>query len=105
MTRPPPISTLFPYTTLFRSDWLYGRGYWWFASDYAWYPGWREWGCARPVPPWWGPGGYRPPEVVIENEVEIGPDGTVPVAIDTKPAKELHGDQDHQYAITAEVVD
>ena len=46
-----------------------------------------------------------PPEVVLENEVEIGPDGTVPVVIDTRPAKELHGDQDHQYSITAEVVD
>ena len=19
-------------------DWFYGKGYWWFASDYAWYP-------------------------------------------------------------------
>src|SRR5207302_2400830 len=26
-------------------DWLYGRGYWWFASDYPWYPGWSDWGC------------------------------------------------------------
>ena len=26
-------------------DWLYGPGYWWFAYDYAWYPGWRDWGC------------------------------------------------------------
>ena len=31
-------------------DWFYGRGYWWFASDYAWYPGWGEWGCRRPRP-------------------------------------------------------
>ena len=30
-------------------DWLYGPGYWWFAYDYDWYPGWREWGCCRPV--------------------------------------------------------
>src|SRR5262249_53446285 len=87
-----------------RWDWFYGRGYWWFASDYTWYPGWNEWGCVRPVPPWWGHG-HQPPEVVVENEVEIGPDGTVPVAIDTRPAQELHGDEDHQYAITAEVVD
>ena len=48
---------------------------------------------------------WEPPEVVLENEVEIGPDGTVKVPIDTSPAKELHGDQDHKYAITAEVVD
>jgi uncharacterized protein YfaS (alpha-2-macroglobulin family) len=89
-------------------DWFYGPGYWWFSPDYAWYPGWREWGCERPFIRWerWGRwGGAEQPEVVLENEVEIGADGTVPVSIDTLPAKELHGDQDHQYAITAEVVD
>src|SRR5258708_2636235 len=41
----------------------------------------------------------------MENEVPVGPDGTVKVEIDTLPAKELHGDSDHQYSITAEVVD
>jgi uncharacterized protein YfaS (alpha-2-macroglobulin family) len=85
-------------------DWMYGRGYWWFSPDYAWYPGWSDWGCLRPLP-WWGGGPSQPPEVVLENEVEIGPDGTVPLTIDTRPALELHGDQDHQYAITAEVTD
>ena len=30
-----------------------GRGYWWFACDYDWYPGWRHWGCLRPIPFWW----------------------------------------------------
>ena len=34
-------------------DWFYGKGYWWFASDYAWYPGWRNWGCWRPIQSWW----------------------------------------------------
>jgi uncharacterized protein YfaS (alpha-2-macroglobulin family) len=87
-----------------RWDWFYGPGYWWFASDYVWFPGWREWGCKRPIPPWWGRG-HEPPEVVLENEVPIGPDGTVSIAIDTAPAKALHGDQDHKYSITAEVVD
>jgi uncharacterized protein YfaS (alpha-2-macroglobulin family) len=85
-------------------DWFYGPGYWWFASDYPWYPGWRDWGCKRPIPIWWGRQ-QEPPEVVMENEVEIGADGVVKVAIDTLPAKELHGNQDHQYSITAEVVD
>jgi alpha-2-macroglobulin len=85
-------------------DWLYGRGYWWFAADYAWYPGWAEWGTKRPVPSWFR-GGWNPPEVVLENEVEIGPDGIVKVPIDTSLAKALHGDQDHKYTITAEVVD
>jgi uncharacterized protein YfaS (alpha-2-macroglobulin family) len=85
-------------------DWLYGKGYWWFAYDYAWYPGWRNWGCLRPIPFWWGRPN-QPPEVVVENEVPIGEDGTVKVEVDTLPAKELHGDSDHQYSITAEVVD
>lgn len=85
-------------------DWFYGKGYWWFAYDYTWYPGWRNWGCLRPIPAWWGRP-QQPPEVVVENEVAIGPDGKVLVEIDTLPAKELHGDWDHQYSITAEVVD
>jgi uncharacterized protein YfaS (alpha-2-macroglobulin family) len=85
-------------------DWFYGSGYWWFAGEYTWYPGWRSWGMARPIPFWWNRG-HEQPELVVENEVEIGPDGVVKVPIDTTAAKELHGDQDHQYAITAEVVD
>jgi uncharacterized protein YfaS (alpha-2-macroglobulin family) len=86
-------------------DWFYGRGYWWFASDYAWYPGWQQWGCARPAVRWWGGVRQDPPEVVLENEVSVGPDGVVKVLIDTTAAKELHPDQDHKYSITAEVVD
>ncbi len=85
-------------------DWLYGKGYWWFAADYAWFPGWNDWGCLRPVPPWWGRG-FAPPEVVAENEAAIGADGTLKVPIDTAAAKALHGNEDHEYTITAEVVD
>jgi uncharacterized protein YfaS (alpha-2-macroglobulin family) len=85
-------------------DWFYGRGYWWFASDYSWYPGWFDWGCRRPIPIWWTRQPEQP-EVVLEDEVAIGADGTVKVVIDTLPAKELHGNQDHSYAITAEVTD
>ena len=85
-------------------DWFYGRGYWWFASDYSWYPGWNNWGCARPIG-WWIGHNNAPPEVVAEQEVEIGPDGTVKIEIDTLPAKQVHGDEDHSYTITAEVVD
>jgi alpha-2-macroglobulin len=85
-------------------DWLYGPGYWWFAYDYDWYPGWRHWGCIRPMPFWW-PRGHQPPELVADQEVEIGPDGTVKVEIDTAVAKAIHPDQDQKYSITAEVVD
>ncbi len=85
-------------------DWFYGPGYWWFGYDYDWYPGFKSWGCRRPIPFWW-PRGQQPPELVAEREVEIGPDGTVKVEIDTAVAKAIHGDQDHKYSITAEVVD
>lgn len=85
-------------------DWLYGRGYWWFSADYDWYPGWARWGCPRPEPFWW-PRQPHPPELVAEQEVEIGEDGVVKVEIDTAVAKAIHSDQDHQYTITAEVVD
>lgn len=85
-------------------DWLYGPGYWWFGYDYEWYPGWRRWGCVRPWP-WWWAAHRQPPEVVAAGEAEIGPAGMYDVEIDTALAQELHGDKDHRYEITAEVVD
>lgn len=85
-------------------DWFYGRGYWWFGYDYDWYPGWGKWGCRAPIA-WWWPRANDPPEIVAEAEVDIADDGTVKVEIDTALAKEIHGDQDHRYEITAEVVD
>ena len=86
-------------------DWCYGSGYWWFGYDYPWYPGWKEWvGCVRPFP-WWFPRHSGPPELVLEQEVALGPEGTVDIQIDTGVAKEIHGDTDHQYSITAEVRD
>jgi len=87
-----------------RWDWLYGPGYWWFASEYDWYPGWRVWGCRGPMPTWFGRS-HQPPELVMENEVELGEDGTVELKIDTSLAKRFHPDTDHRYRITAEVVD
>ena len=87
-----------------RWDWFYGRGYGWFASDYTWYPGWNRWGCFRPLG-WWIGRNAAPPELIAEQEVEIGPEGEVSVEIDTAPAKAVHGDEDHSYSITAEVVD
>ena len=85
-------------------DWFYGKGYWWFSYDYAWYPGWSRWGCGRPWP-WWHHRGHQPPEVITEKEVEIGVDGRVEVKFDTALAKAVHGDIDHRYEITAEVTD
>jgi len=87
-----------------RWDWFYGPGYWWFAYDYDWYPGWRIWGCCRPMPSWWRRND-GPPEVVAEAETTIGSDGSLKIEIDTGPAKIIHGDTDHRYEITAEVVD
>jgi uncharacterized protein YfaS (alpha-2-macroglobulin family) len=87
-------------------DWYYEPGYWWFAHDYLWYPGFARWGCLAPIHHWW-PGGWsnEQPEVISENEVPIGPDGTVKVEIDTAVAKAAYGDQDHRYSISAEVTD
>lgn len=94
-------STWYPVS---RWDWLYGRGYWWFAYDYEWYPTWRTWGCISPYP-WWFPRNNDPPEIVLEETVPLNADGTVTIKIDSSQAKILHGDTDHQYRIVAEVVD
>jgi uncharacterized protein YfaS (alpha-2-macroglobulin family) len=85
-------------------DWFYGPGYWWFAYDYVWYPGWKDWGCRRPVPFWW-PRRPQQPELVADQEVPVGEDGTVKVEIDTGVAKAIHPNEDHSYSITAEVTD
>lgn len=86
-------------------DWCYGPGYWWFGYDTPWFPRFREWrGCFGPFP-WWYPRNPAPPEIVAEREVQINPDGIVEFEIDTQLAKELHGDQNHRYQITAEVRD
>ena len=83
-------------------DWYYGPGYWWFACDYPWYPAGATGGCRRPIPFWWH-GPRSQPEVVAEGETQIGADGTLKIQIDTALAKELYGDSDHRYEITAEV--
>ncbi|MDP6523491.1 MAG: MG2 domain-containing protein [Kiritimatiellia bacterium] len=84
-----------------RWDWFYGEGYWWFWQPYDWYPRWPVWGCIGPRH--WHRAG--PPEIVQENTVEIGAEGEVKIKIDTAVAKALHGDVDHKYEVTAEVVD
>ncbi len=87
-----------------RWDWLYGRGYWWFAPDSPWYPGWEHWGCLGPIWSWWR---MQPeqPELVMEKEERIGADGMLKVEIDTATAKAQHGDLDHEYSITADITD
>jgi len=87
-----------------RWDWLYGNGYGWLDIERPWYPGWRYWGCRCPMPFWWNRGGEQP-EIVLEQELEIGADGTVKIEVDTSLAKAVHGDTDHRYEVTAEVVD
>ncbi len=86
-------------------DWLYGPGYWWCYPEYTWYPGWGDWGCVRPSPPWWNRNRGGAPELVLEKTAQIGADGKLKVEIDSSIAKMVHGDQDHRYSITAEVVD
>ena len=85
-------------------DWFYGKGYWWFSPDYSFYEGWDKWGCGRPHP-FWYPRVQGPGEIVLEQESPIGPDGTVKLEIDTALAKQFHGNQDHEFSISAEVVD
>ncbi|MEP3481147.1 MAG: MG2 domain-containing protein [Fuerstiella sp.] len=87
-----------------RWDWLYSPGYWWFAPEYNWYPGFSRWGCMSPIPFWrnWTP---DPPEIVAEGDADLGPDGTYLIDIDTANALKQHSDSDHNYSITAEVVD
>jgi len=85
-------------------DWLYGSGYGWLDIERPWYPGWRSWGCKCPTPMWYR-GGYEQPEMVLDEEFQIGEDGTVKVKIDSALAKLVHANDDHRYEIKVEVVD
>ena len=88
-----------------RWDWLFGAGYGWTGRTYDWYAGASSWCGCMPRWPWWYPQRSDPPELVANGTSAIGADGTVTVKIDTAVTKELHGDEDHQYTITAEVTD
>ena len=87
-----------------RWDWLYAQGYWWYTSDYSWYPGFQNWGCLPPIRPWWN-WNPDPPEIVSEGDALLNADGTFRLEIDSAMALASHGDSDHIYEITAEVVD
>ncbi len=88
-----------------RFDWCYGPGYWWWASDYDWYPGWSVWRGCFPMPdPWW-PRFQEPAELVLEQQVQLDSSGEAKVSIDTAAAKAIYGDADHEYQISVEVRD
>ncbi len=94
------------YYPLGRFDWCYGPGYWWFAEDYAWYPGFSKWrGCWPPHPPWWPGFQQEPPEIVLEQELKLDATGEAKIKIDTALAKAIYGDEDHKYTISVEVRD
>ena len=91
-------------------DWLYGQGYGWCWYSYPWFGWWGRLRCCWAPPHWWwGYYGVNAPnpvrELVQQGETHIGPDGTVKVHIDTKPALRDHSDRDHRYVIQAEVRD
>ncbi|MEZ6150479.1 MAG: MG2 domain-containing protein [Pirellulaceae bacterium] len=87
-------------------DWCYGPGYWWFAEDYTWYPNWRGWGgCIAPLPSWRPFWGNEPPELVLEQQLELDSTGIAKLKIDTALAKAIYGDSDHKYSISVEVRD
>ena len=90
---------------VWRWDWLYGPGAWWNGAEASWHPTWKRWGCIPPNPPWWQGNRWTPDELVLKQNVPIGPDGTAKIEIDTAPAKEIHGDMDAKYSIEARVVD
>jgi uncharacterized protein YfaS (alpha-2-macroglobulin family) len=89
----------------YRWDWLYGKGAWWIGSQATWHPTWNRWGCIPPNPPWWQGDRWTPEEIVLEQTLPIGPDGTAKITIDTALAKQIHGDMDAQYSIEARVTD
>ncbi len=90
---------------VWRWDWLYGPGAWWNGSEASWHPGWKNWGCIPPNPPWWQGNRWTPDELVMKRNVPIGLDGTAKIEIDTASAKAIHGDMDAKYTIEARVVD
>lgn len=94
-----------PWFPSWRWDWLYGPGAWWTASDAAWHPSWKHWGCMPPPPPWWQGNRWTPDELIMKKTVPIGEDGTAKIEIDTATAKQIHGDMDARYTIEARVVD
>ncbi len=57
------------------------------------------------MPAIWPPMPSSPPEIVARGEGQLDADGRLRLAIDTLPAKELFGNQDHEYTLVVEVRD
>lgn len=87
-------------------DWCYGPGYWWYCYDYPWYPGWSRWAGCRMPSPWWSPRfSFEPPELVLEQEIDLDNEGQTEIEIDSALAKAVLSKFDHRYNITVEVRD
>lgn len=85
-------------------DWFYGRGYWQFACEAKWYPGWSDWGIPNASRPGFAASSGIP-EVVATGEGTLDENGTFEIEIDSSFAKALYPDDDQSYEIEAEVVD
>jgi len=99
--RKPQSTRLFPRGPW---DWLYGNGYAFQLPEQTWYPGWTNWGCFAPRLPWF-PWNEPEPELIREETVPVGADGSISITVDTTEAKEQHGDEDHRYEIEIAVTD
>ncbi|MDO5309956.1 MAG: alpha-2-macroglobulin family protein [Planctomycetia bacterium] len=85
-------------------DWFYGCGYWQFAYEAKWYPGWTCWGVRRLLP-FEMRGSYGVPEIVCQGEAQLDENGSFSVQIDSSLAKAIYPNDDQEYEIEAEVVD
>ncbi len=73
-------------------DWLYGNGYLFKTTTFnkSYFRRFEN---------------FAPRELVMDNIVDIGENGVTLITIDTSFAKEVFGDKNHKYTITAEVTD
>lgn len=83
-------------------DWLYDEGYWWANKTFAWHPTWRRWGCII-LPPNYNRNINS--EIIIDKTAELDSTGEIEIKIDTSTTKEIYGENDYEYKITAEVTD
>jgi hypothetical protein len=87
-----------------RWDWLFGAGYEQNGPNYAWWPGWKQWGHPTSDDERNGRGGERR-ESILNGEATLDDKGTLSIPIDTAPAREQFGDEDVLYTISAQITD